>query len=651
MVARRRGKRKTPTKALPFEVDDEDVSPDNSESDCDERESKFLKSDSTFVESVVSALSNLENETKTETNSSNSVVVLDEIIDLSEKDNSNHSVILSDKLDVSEPDNNSQNVEENFSEVSTCVNFNEQPMEKQKEIEDGELIIDNTNDKESPNQFIQINFSNQEVSNLYKSKFLKFISSFNELEVVEEKELSLSVSLEKALLNEWQVLDETLCLNDSQPVVNNSEDHPKLLLKEDEAHIDRTKKKRKKKTKKEKDLFVLDTTPSQHASSIGCAKYMSKFNIDINDSNEEEVKISHQTCFNCEQSHALRDCPLPKNFTKINMMRQKFRKDKQTSRYHLEEEQKYAHLTPGKISNKLREALGLNKNQLPPYIYQMRVLGYPPGWLEEAKFVYSNLELFDTDGKHVIPDNQRKNQGLDYKRIVEYPGFNVPLEKDCEDDYKQYRVPPYSENYSKSAMVEYFEKEYSKQQDDFQTQDMDVDMIEESTNEKLSSRIIPVVEVEKNPPSPSLVDLDLVDLESEKLNLLAALEDSSSSNLKSEENTNDVPSSDNNKEPPPPGEEPEIAIASAGATLDETLPNANNLDETVRNKSVLNTMFGTPILKSSTPYSRLPNPDNFMKDVSPVINFENLPNSTGKYKKMTGLLQKVRQTLKNLESS
>lgn len=157
--------------------------------------------------------------------------------------------------------------------------------------------------------------------------------------------------------------------------------------------------------------------------------------------------------------------------------------------------------------------------------------------------------------------------------------------------------------------------------------------------------------MEKNPPSPSLVDLDLVDLESEKLNLLAALEDSSSSNLKSEENTNDVPSSDNNKEPLPPGEEPEIAIASAGATLDETLPNANNLDETVRNKSVLNTMFGTPILKSSTPYSRLPNPDNFMKDVSPVINFENLPNSTGKYKKMTGLLQKVRQTLKNLESS
>lgn len=38
-------------------------------------------------------------------------------------------------------------------------------------------------------------------------------------------------------------------------------------------------------------------------------------------------------------------------------------------------------------------------------------------------------------------------------------------------------------------MVEYFEKEYSKQQDDFQTQDMDVDMIEESTNEKLSSRV------------------------------------------------------------------------------------------------------------------------------------------------------------------
>lgn len=91
----------------------------------------------------------------------------------------------------------------------------------------------------------------------------------------------------------------------------------------------------------------------------------------------------------------------------------------------------YAHLAPGKISDKLREALDLRKNELPPYIYQMRVLGYPPGWLEEAKVVYSNLDLFDIHGNNVR--QRKKTQGLDGTKIVEYPGFNVPMEKYVKD--------------------------------------------------------------------------------------------------------------------------------------------------------------------------------------------------------------------------
>lgn len=59
--------------------------------------------------------------------------------------------------------------------------------------------------------------------------------------------------------------------------------------------------------------------------------------------------------------------------------------------------------------------------------------------------------------------------------------------------------------------------------------------------------------------------------------------------------------------------------------------------------------FGTPILKSGSPYSKLPKPDNFSQNISPVINFENLPNATGKYEQMTGILQKVRTALKGLQ--
>lgn len=60
-----------------------------------------------------------------------------------------------------------------------------------------------------------------------------------------------------------------------------------------------------------------------------------------------------------------------------------------------------------------------------------------------------------------------------------------------------------------------------------------------------------------------------------------------------------------------------------------------------------NSDFGTPILKTESPYSRLPKTENFSVGVSPVIDFENLPNSTGKYKDLTKVLSKVRMSMKD----
>lgn len=102
-------------------------------------------------------------------------------------------------------------------------------------------------------------------------------------------------------------------------------------------------------------------------------------------------------------------------------------------RYHLEEDQQYGQFSAGKISRALKEALGLRKNELPSYIYRMRVLGYPPGWLEEAKCIYSNLDMFDADGKTVKQKSERKKQGLNPEKIIEYSGFNTPLQKNFRD--------------------------------------------------------------------------------------------------------------------------------------------------------------------------------------------------------------------------
>lgn len=61
----------------------------------------------------------------------------------------------------------------------------------------------------------------------------------------------------------------------------------------------------------------------------------------------------------------------------------------------MEDDQKYGHLVPGRISASLRNALGLKRYELPLYIYKMRLLGYPPGWLEEARISHSGIRLFD----------------------------------------------------------------------------------------------------------------------------------------------------------------------------------------------------------------------------------------------------------------
>lgn len=49
-------------------------------------------------------------------------------------------------------------------------------------------------------------------------------------------------------------------------------------------------------------------------------------------------------------------------------------------------------------SEELLTALGIDENTLPPLVYRMRQLGYPPGWLKEAEMENSGLSLYDGNG-------------------------------------------------------------------------------------------------------------------------------------------------------------------------------------------------------------------------------------------------------------
>lgn len=90
---------------------------------------------------------------------------------------------------------------------------------------------------------------------------------------------------------------------------------------------------------------------------------------------------AQNSCFNCgDTDHSLRECPKPRNNARIQRARKR-----KVERYHVDTEQRFGHIKPGKISTKTRHAMGYARGELPFMFYRLRVLGYPPAWLEEAK--------------------------------------------------------------------------------------------------------------------------------------------------------------------------------------------------------------------------------------------------------------------------
>lgn len=76
----------------------------------------------------------------------------------------------------------------------------------------------------------------------------------------------------------------------------------------------------------------------------------------------------------------------------------------------------------------------------------MRLIGYPPGWLEEAKLEHSGLNLYNSEGNReldpaeeageiFIPENNVK---YDIKKLHDFPGFNIPAPPDTHDVRKRH---------------------------------------------------------------------------------------------------------------------------------------------------------------------------------------------------------------------
>lgn len=176
-------------------------------------------------------------------------------------------------------------------------------------------------------------------------------------------------------------------------------------------------------------------------------------------------------CFNClATNHRVNDCPVKideerikihkKIFTNQSLQAQE-QAELYSTRYTSDLDSKENRgFVPGKISDQLREALGIRQNQLPPYIYLMRELGYPIGWLMEAQVKQPKLAVHDGNNQ----DSADKENGsyFFFKKEIKFLGIILVClvtEKSQEinevieyDPDKIYAFPGFNENPSRDII-------------------------------------------------------------------------------------------------------------------------------------------------------------------------------------------------------
>jgi len=352
---------------------------------------------------------------------------------------------------------------------------------------------------------------------------------------------------------------------------------------------------------------------------------------------EEEKKTRPKnTCFNCLGDHMIADCKEPKDQRKIAKNRKEFQKTQvsyNSSRYHEDEPQKFGKLEPGLPSTRLREALGLRSHQLPEYIYKMRHLGYPPGWMRHAEVSTSGMHLYkafgeklghhgDEDGEVADPESRTK---YDINKLKEWPGFNISLPTEYKDETAYYRVPPITKHMMLQEMIEqlkprqhtgYKRRKMQKvetSRDNHNQQDMDMDSDTQDD------------------PCPPGEEADVIDISSSPKDSGGDVEDDKDG----DKNVSDKAVS--------------IDDVTGDVRCDVKSTPSRSVSTISSSGSVSKTEPGTPILELYSPFESVPKMDSFAKDSTDHILFENLPNYTGKWEEMSGLIKTIRKRKSAME--
>ncbi|XP_064889009.1 zinc finger CCHC domain-containing protein 8 isoform X4 [Columba livia] len=181
----------------------------------------------------------------------------------------------------------------------------------------------------------------------------------------------------------------------------------------------------------------------------------------------KKLLVPKPHCFNCgSEDHQMKDCPKPRNAARISEKRKEFMEacgeasnQNFQQRYHAEEvEERFGKFKPGVISGELQDALGVTNKSLPPFIYRMRQLGYPPGWLKEAEMEHSGLALYDgkdDGGTEDEGSHQAKRITYDVSKLINYPGFNISTPSGIPDEWQIFGSIPMQPSQQKDVFANY----------------------------------------------------------------------------------------------------------------------------------------------------------------------------------------------------
>lgn len=148
--------------------------------------------------------------------------------------------------------------------------------------------------------------------------------------------------------------------------------------------------------------------------------------------------------------------------------------------------------------------------------------------------------------------------------------------------------------------------------------------------------------------SSAAVDASIVtltDLEKQKEELLQALANANE-NTNSNSNGSPVVTADANPvETNAVDEECALDVTATNETNEYSQVDSPSTPHVGRSREIV---VGTPLLKTVSPFASLPSDDKWGAGVSGVIDFENLPDATGTYKRLRGLISTVRTVVKQI---